>query len=230
MNDQETQATSSRKYAPCGCLLLMFLLAVAVPAIGWMVWSARAARLVEFELAKIREANEPIEPADLDTFYAIPLGNADATQLWVEAAQVFEAPEFGELARDMPIVGYGAEIPPIGEDWEQLESVEEFLEQYKDEMSKIHEAVSLGGYARFDRDFDEGVAMLLPQVQGLRSCARMLTLEARVAAHRGDADGVARSIHAMFAACRAVEEDPIMISHLVRVALAGIANAMPAKA
>ena len=61
--------------------------------------------------------------------------------------------------------------------------------------------------------------MLLPQVQGLRSCARMLTLEARVAAHRGDADGTARSIHAMFAACRAVEEDPILISHLVRVAL-----------
>ena len=85
----------------------MFLLVVAVPAIGWMVWSARAARLVEIELVKIREANEPIETADLDAFYAIPPGKADATRLWIEAAQAFENTQFGELARDMPIVGQG---------------------------------------------------------------------------------------------------------------------------
>jgi len=223
MNDHQRQTKSWRQYAPCGCLLLMFVMLIALPAIGWIVWSANASRLVENEIAKIREANEPIEPADLDTFYAIPAGRANATQLWVDAALTFESASFNEVAGDLPIVGQGLEIPPIGEEWEQLEAVEAFLERYKDQMAKVHEAAAVGGYARFDRDFEEGIAMLLPQVQAIRSSARMLSLEARVAAHRADADAVARSIHAIFATCHAVEEDPILISHLVRVALAGMA-------
>ncbi|MBC8352422.1 MAG: hypothetical protein H8E66_10570 [Planctomycetes bacterium] len=223
MHHHEQRAKSWRKYTPCGCVLLLFAVVVAIPVIGWMVWSMNAARLVEDELAKLRAANEPLEPSDLDPFYAIPPGKSDATRLWVDVNQTFESASFAEAVRQLPIVGEGAEIPPVGEDWEQLEAVEAFLADHSDEMSKVHKAASLGGYARFDRDFDDGIAMLLPQVQGIRSAARMLILEARVAAHQGDADGVARSIHAIFATCRAVEEDPILISDLVQVALAGIA-------
>ncbi len=201
----------------------MFLVGIGIPAIGWMIWSANAAGLVEDELAKIRAANEPVDPADLAAFYVLPTGKADSTRLWGEAGQVFESNSFNEVAREFPVVGQGPEIPPVGEQWEQLDAVAAFLADYEAEMTKIHEAAELGGYARFDYNFEDGIAMLLPDVQGLRSCARMLTLEARVAAHRGDAEAVARSIHAIFAACRAVEEDPILISHLVRVALAGIA-------
>lgn len=51
----------------------------------------------------------------------------------------------------------------------------------------------------------------------------MLLLEARVAAHRGNPAAVAQSIHAIFGTCRAVEEDPLVMSHLVRVAMAEIA-------
>lgn len=201
----------------------MFVVGLALPAIGWMIWSANAAQLVETELAKIRELGEPIEPADMETFYAIPAGESDATQLWTEVAAIFASEAYGERAKAIPVVGQGADIPPVGEKWEQLDAVAAFLDEYSDEMAKIHEATRLGGQARFDRDFDEGLAMLLPDVQGLRGCTRMLKLEARVAAHRGDADAAAQSIHAMFATCHAVQEDPLLISHLVRVALAGIA-------
>ncbi|MBI2478612.1 MAG: hypothetical protein HYV60_08235 [Planctomycetia bacterium] len=223
MNDHQRQTKSWRTYTPCGCLLLMFATCIAMPGIGWIVWSANAARSVEAELAKIRAANEPVEPAELDKFYTLPLGGADATQLWIEAGQALENTSYAEAARGLPIVGQGPEIPPVGEPWEQLEAVEAFLADYKDEMAKIHEAAELGGYARFDQDFEEGCEALLSELQRLRTSARMLQLEARVAAHRGDAAAAARSIHAMFATCRAVQEEPLLVSHLVHVALAGMA-------
>lgn len=199
----------------------MLMVCLLFPVLGWVVWSANAASLVEDELAKIRGANEPIEPQELDAFYAIRPGRADATQLWVDVTKTFESNSYSEDARDLPIVGDGPEIPPVGEKWEQLEAVEAYLRQYKDEMTKIHAAAALGGDARFDRDFEQGFAMLLPRIQGLRAAARMLVLEARVAARRGDAKAVARSIHAIFAVSRAAEEDPLFVSSLVRLALVG---------
>jgi len=201
----------------------MFMVGLALPAIGWMIWAANASQSVEAELAKIRELGEPIEPTDMDSFYVIPDGKSDATKLWTEVAAIFDTEAYGERAKAIPVVGQGSDIPPVGEEWEQLEAVAAFLDEYREEMKKIHEAARLGGQARFDRDFDEGLAMLLPDVQGLRGCNRMLKLEARVAAHRGDAAAAARSIHAMFSTCHAVQEDPLLISHLVRVALAGMA-------
>ncbi len=223
MNEPQETKSAWRKYVPCGCLLLTFMVLVALPVIGWMVWSVRAARLVEHELAKIRAANEPVEPIDLAYFYAIPPGQADATPLWTAAVRTFESESYREATRDLPVVGIGPEIPPVGSEWEQRAAVEAFLERYQDEMAQIHEATKLGGSARFDRDFEDGFGILLPEVQGLRGAARMLILEARVAAHRGDAAAVARSIHAIFGTCQAVKEDPLLIPHLVRVALASIA-------
>ncbi len=65
--------------------------------------------------------------------------------------------------------------------------------------------------------------MLLPNIQGIRGAARMLALEARVAAHRGDSHAVAQAIHAMFATSNAAAEDPILVSQLVRIAITSMA-------
>jgi len=50
----------------------------------------------------------------------------------------------------------------------------------------------------------------------------MLSLEAQVCAHRGDASGVADSIHAMCKLSNSLEHEPIMISQLVRIAIGGM--------
>lgn len=155
MNDQGQPTKPWRRYTPCGCMLLMLVVGITLPAIGWMVWSANAARLIEEELAKLREANEPIELADLDVFYAIPPNEIDNTQLWVDVAEAFEITSYREARQGLPIIGDGLEIPPADETWEQLEEVEAFLADYSDEMSKIHRATAQGGYARFDRDYQQ---------------------------------------------------------------------------
>ena len=223
MVELDSSTKTWKKYTPCGCVLLMFVIGITLPVIGWMVWSAKAARMVEDELAKIRDAGEPIEASDLASFYEIPNGQDDTTRWWVTAVTTFESQAFNEAALEFPIVGDGPDIPPVGEPWEQLEAVEVFLAEYKDEMDSVHQATSLGGYARFDRDFEEGISMLLPNIQGIRGAARTLSLEARVAAHRGDSHAVAQALHSLFVTSNAAAEDPILISQLVRIAIAGMA-------
>lgn len=134
----------------------MFMLVVLIPAIGWMTWSARAARLLEAELAKIRAAGEPLDAAGLGEFYALPREREDVTELRLEVTTAFEQPAFAKAGEDLPVVGSGDDPPPPGEAWEQLEAVEQLLQTYAAEMDKIHEAVRLGGAARFDLDFEDG--------------------------------------------------------------------------
>jgi hypothetical protein len=202
----------------------MFVAAVVFPVLAWMGWSARSARMVEDELSKIRQAGEPVDAGDLQMFFAAPPREQDATQLWLDGLAILAHPSFEGDAKELPIVGSGPDIPLPGEGWEQLEEVEEFLEQYQEALAKFHDAAKLGGRARYEKDFEAGwMEMELPHVQEQRGAGRMLALEANVRAHRGDAQGAAESIRAIFASSRALEGELIVVSQLVRIALNGIA-------
>ena len=72
-------------------------------------------------------------------------------------------------------------------------------------------------------DFRLGFELLLPHAQRLQRGARLLALESHVRAHQRDADGAARSIHAIFMTARSLEREPIMASQYVRMAIDGTA-------
>jgi len=161
-HDAEHGGRSVKRFAPCGCVLLMFLTLFLLPIIGWIVWSRAAARAVEEEVARIQAAGEPVDAAGLERFYALPVNATDTAQLWVEATSAFEQPEFQARAQALPIVGSGDSIPAAGEPWEQLDAVEALLDNYREQMAKLHEAATQGGRARFSTNFEEGVDMPLP--------------------------------------------------------------------
>jgi hypothetical protein len=62
-------------------------------------------------------------------------------------------------------------------------------------------------------------------VQGLRSAARLLELEAEVRARRNDPRAAAQAVRAMFAAAHSLEQEPLAISQFLRIALNGVACA-----
>jgi hypothetical protein len=205
--------------------MLMSLVAL-VMLVGALLYGWRAAgmRRAERELAKIRERGQPASADDMNAFYATPLSTQDCTRIWIAALQPLEGPAYSLAAEKLPIVGTGPEIPPPGTPWPQQAAVEQFLEQYKSSMEQLREAADRGGAARFDLDFHDGIAMLLGHVQSARSGARMLALEAHVRAHRGDAAGAADSLDAMFKLGVSLENEPILISQLVKLALDGVAR------
>jgi len=226
MSIEQQIKSAPKRLSVGGCLLIC----LGVPAVlmligclGVLTWRVGAGHRVETMLAEIQARGEPTTAAELDEYYALPEGATDVTDLWLTALAPLDGDAFSQDAGDLPVVGKGeSEIPPPGAPWAQLEDVEALLAKYADTMRRLHEAADKGGAARFDLDFGDGFAMLLEHVQSLRSGARMLSLEAHVRAHRGDAHGAAESIHAMNVLGNSLEQEPVLVSLLVRIAVHGI--------
>jgi hypothetical protein len=202
----------------------MFLICVFLPFATFMAWSFRASGQVDAQIARIQQAGLPISVAEMDEFYRIEPGTEDATRLYLLAQEEFSGSMFEVDCRNMPIVGNSeVEIPPPGQPWVEQQAVEEFLAKYKDGIEALHEATAMGGAARFPLEFEKGFQMLLPHVQSIRTCSRMLALEAHVKAHQGDIKGTTEAILSAATISRSVENQPVIISQLVCVATKAIA-------
>jgi hypothetical protein len=197
---------------------LVTLLASPFLLLWYGSWSA--GRRVEDQLRAIRDKNQPVTPVELNEFYAAPAPDADLTVLILDALRPLTSPAFGQAAQGLPVVGVSEDpIPPPGQMWEKLEAVEQLLQQYSASLKQLHAAHRKHGAARFPVDFQQGINTQLPHAQDLRAGARLLTLEAHVRAHRGDAHGAAESIQVVLSLADTLENEPIFISQLVRIAV-----------
>lgn len=198
-------------------LLILFMLALAL---GWLAAQQR----VRTELARIREAGEPVSAEDLEVFYPRPPAGRDTTQLWLDAIAVLDTPEFNAYAKDLPIIGTAEQLPSLDEPWPHQAAAEALLAKYHEPLEKMHRAAELGGAARYSTDFSRGIASLLPHLNKLRIAARLLVLEAEVEARRQDATAAAKAIEAILAAEHSLRNEPILISQLIRLNLDNMAR------
>jgi len=200
---------------------LVLTLLVALLVGRWF----QASRLVRAELARIREAGEPVTPDDLKQYCPVAPDEQDTTDLWLDGVGALETPDFQADARPLPVVGESqAEIPLPGKPWAQFGAAEELLAKYSRSLELMHQAADQGGAARYQLDLLSLDSKWLDQVQSLRGGARLLTLEANVRAHRGDLHGAADSILAMNRLARSLEREPLMMPQLMRGAIAGQAR------
>lgn len=223
-NEIPIPQAKSRWLVPCGCLVVLGLV-VLLPLFALFIASTQSARRVEELLAELRTKGEPTTPAELEAMYRAPTDKVDTTALWTDSFAILAAGGFQQAANPLPIVGTNitAEIPPPGETWDQLDAAAKLLEQFQPALDKMHTAGSTeNGTARFDLRFEDGFNMKLDQIQEFRTAVRLLSLEAHVYAHRGNADGVFQSLKSMLAASDALENEPMLVSQLVRIALVGI--------
>jgi len=200
MNKITVSKPALKRFAPCGCVLLMAMMLVLVPAVSWMIWSATVARRLTAEIAKIRAAGEPREVAEMSEFYSRSEEREDTPRLWLQVTDSFAQPTFAAHAKTLQIIGSGPVFPPLGEPWEQQAVVEELLKLDAGEMKTIRQAPRLGGGARFDVRFEEGFDMALTHAHKVRLVSRMLMLETHVRAHRGDHAGLFEALHALLLA------------------------------
>ncbi|QDS86965.1 hypothetical protein EC9_11400 [Rosistilla ulvae] len=196
-----------------------------IPCAGILTWRASSKAKLEKQLDRIRANGQPTTAAELSKHYVLPAGAEDTTQLWIDACTPLDTKQFSTAASDLPIVGADGpdEIPLPGMPWKEQAAVEQLLADYAESMQLMHQATAIGGDARFDHDFTRGIELQLPHVQSLRSGARMLKLEAHTNAHHGDAAACLQSLEALFTIGRAIENDPILVSQLVMIAMDGMA-------
>lgn len=105
------------------------------------------------------------------------------------------------------------------EDWRDAKAI---MAGASDVMSEIRRLANAGGPA-IELDWSKGYAMELPHLAQLRSCARLLKIDAAVCAHNGDYKGAVDDIVATMKLGAVVGNEPILISQLVRIAIDGVA-------
>ena len=96
-------------------------------------------------------------------------------------------------------------------------------------LSKFNEnrqlliAASARPQARFWINYDAGFAMLFPHLARLKASSQYLSLHAVAALKAGDRETALEDIKLLFRLIESIRGEPILISHLVRIALVHIA-------
>jgi len=198
---------------------------VAVPIVGLLAagvlrWGQ--SHTVTSKVAAIRARGEPVSAADLDAFFVWPPPDKDATRLWTTAGSRLNAVGQPTSTAKLLFLNDVPLPPPPGEPWKELPLAEQFLKDNAAAMLALHEAAALGGAARYPLDFSQ-IDWLPGHLHFIRPCGRCLALEAHVRAHRGDAAGVAQSLRACLSLANSLENEPLIVSQLVRIPVCGIA-------
>lgn len=214
-----------------GCILMFVILVISVLLVAGSLFAIRwrGRGLVRDEIARIRSENLPATTAEGDSYYSIPEGRDDITEIWVQAVGTHSTGPFNNSiiqlnqyeAEGLPYVGSDAASIVVlpGEDWPALPAAKAYLAHYEDGLLKVHLAARQTGSVRYPVRLASGFAALLPHTQALRTPSRMLRLQALVRAHEGDAHGAFDSLMAILKAAQSLENEPLLISSLVHAAI-----------
>lgn len=222
MNDARPVSSYARKPRIGLWVTGAIVLAVLALVVAAGTWQMRADAGMEAKLAEIARSGLPTTAAELEAFYVAPPEDRDTTTLWMQGAAPLSAAAFQQAAKDVPIVGNDAKPPPPGQPWSELQAASDLLKQYQTSLTLFHQAAAQGSAARYPTKFAQGASMLLTHAQDLRGAARLLELEAVVRAHQGDVAGVVQSIETGLGTGRSLENEPLPISQLVRMACDGV--------
>jgi hypothetical protein len=210
-----------------GCAILIAL-ALATPVILFVgayvgiVWSSD--RLAGEAIAKARDAGDPVDLPSIGAFYPTSPAIDEATAHWLRASEIVGDPAFHSSMKGIPLFDGTRtvdedEILRPGD----LERVTPFLDRYRKALDASHAARRAGSVARFPIDFDDGIAMLIPHVQNLRSLNRLLQLDLEVKLAQGDREGAVEDLLSLIATSESLKNEPILVSQLVRIACLGVA-------
>jgi len=207
-----------------GAMLLLLVGAAAVFAIRWRMNTVAALRRVEKEVARLEALGQPISTQSLYDYHRVPADRPDATALWLAALNSLDEKAFNTDGKDLPFVGVleGRALTPPGNP-ALLASAEDFLKKYDPTREAILAAVRHGGECRIPVKFEDGFAMLLPNAQKVRCLARLLALDIRVRACRGDAAGAVESLEALYGTAVTVAHQLTIVEQLIHMAVAGVA-------
>lgn len=222
MSNTATTNNSKVKATVIG-LFVVSLVVCGGPLTWWFGRKTLATRKLTEKRAEIVARGLPIDDASMED-YRYSKMSREHSEAWMRILEMLDSKEFHSSCEGIPIVGVPEEeiefIP--GEPYAYEERVADFLEQWEDTLSKIHEITEGSGPIWTQVEFDS-FSTLLPYVQNTRSVARLLDLEFEDAVRRDDRDAAFHCLMALVGTGRSLEAEPIIVAQLVRVAVNSIA-------
>lgn len=166
------------------------------------------------ELAAARKEGLPIEPQDL--VRTIPV-EENAAPVYVEAIKTLESKP---LAPDLKTIGAASMRDATIAD---LRATETALKKIAPMLSEVERASKLEQCA-FERNWELGPTMLLPEYAHLKTFSKLYSTRAELSSLKGDWRSALNDIRTEYQLAQHTGQDPILIGMLVQVAQEAIAN------
>lgn len=220
-----------RKEAPmtvAGCFLrgiivttLLSILMCCGGYLGVQYWIAGFTARRDAVIKKIRAKGEPLSAEDMAKFTALPEGTNDLTERYMLIVRNYLGQHLLSPEEDaLPIIGSkpaGGAVPAAGTPWAQEATAKNYLSN-RPWLNDAEDLAEREGGVDVKRNYAQGFALIIEDVQALRGLVRDLQLQFQVRMRDGDRAGALRSLRAMFRASRMLEREPFIVSQLVRVA------------
>jgi len=204
--------------AKIGIVLLVVVL-MALPLAGKLMRGNKGTALQQ-EYDRIRAEGQPLTFEQLDAWYERLADNA--ADLYVKAFDAHVEPSPG-LESKLPWEKGGATLPPGGQALPEATrlAIQEYVRQNSRSIALLNEAVA-HPHCRYPIDFREGPATEIKHLAKIRRAAHLLADQAVLLADTGSPDGSVESLVGVFTLANSLENEPLLISHLVRFACAQI--------
>ncbi len=190
----------------CKWSLIVGCVAVA----AWTIWNLWATSRLERVVGELRERGLPTTIADLEAglppFDSEPAGTENAAPI-LNAA-------FALVKSIGPLPDWDLRESP-----ELPEGVREGLPRFAEVFDLLYRAAERPR-CRFDLRWSDGWEMLLAHLSAIRDLSRLLQTRAVARTADGDVEGAIEDVRVIFALSRCLREEPILISQLVRIAVA----------
>ena len=183
-------------------------------------WRAEFHRRIE----AIRAAGFPVTGEELDAWCPWPQAGENAAN-WITGAATLQQKLDQEQWKPLEVlVGRSSERPrpsePLSAELKIL--LEQFVQRNSKALESLHDAAAIPE-CRYPVDFSRGPSILIPHIGDVRDGCRLLGVEATWQAESGNAKGAADAVEAILQVAGSLDKEPIMMSHLVRMAGANVA-------
>ena len=222
--------TQLEKSSKRSCLITSVLLFVVVPitllTIGLILWFGRESSgrsQLNAKIANLAKKGYPVDNASVDAFYKARTDPTN-TDAWLAILATLKSREFETSLVGVPFVGIVDEPPSqLDEKWNEEGAALVFLNRWK-ELGDESIRLSLDASpVRFPIVFDSFNSMDVNQVQAFRQVARFINLRGYVAMRSRDSIRVHEAIEGMLGLSRMIAGEPMLVSHLVTIAIDGMA-------
>jgi hypothetical protein len=221
MSEQPQQIPAKRRCWPRRVLVVVLLFAALYSGYRYTLH-----RMIEAKLDGIRQQGYPVTLAELDKWYPqVPAGE-NAADIYLQAFAKFNKWNTNSLVlkRDsLPIIG-NAKLPPRTQALsnEVRSLIAEYLAANTESLRLLHQGASMRR-CRYPVDLTSGFEAPLLHLNDVRQGARLLALKGILRSEEGTGEAASEAIIDGLCLARSLEQEPTLISQLVRVACQGIA-------
>lgn len=193
---------------------VILLVLVLLPVLVYAIYRLELRRRVSAALDEVRRDGFPATVAELNEWYVEPPEDENAYEIMERAFARYSVAR--QAVEALPIVGTArleTRTDPLGDGLRQR--TDAYIQAKEDTITLLHE-LGKTPRCRYPMDLSDGLDTLLPHLNKIRDCARLLGLSAVLCAESNEPTLAFERLRLSIFLADTLREEPLLISQLVR--------------